>query len=74
MCKVKKKEKRTRQDKQDNPVHNQHRPEDRNIKHGEPCTNESNGNSARRSMPELEFGKSTDERTEFIILLRRETR
>lgn len=58
----------TRQDKQQDPVNDQDRPEDRNIKDGEPGADESDGEGARGGMPELELGKTSDERTELVVL------
>lgn len=40
------KRKRTRQHKQNNPVNNQHRPEDGDIKDLEPGAHEADGDSA----------------------------
>jgi hypothetical protein len=62
--------KRTRQRKQDHPVHHQHRPEDRQVKDGEPSAHESNGDGLGSRIPELELGESPDKGAEFILFLR----
>ena len=63
----------TSQDKQDNPVHDQNGPEDRNIKHGEPTAHEADGDGAGSGVPELEFGQTANKRSEFLIALGGET-
>lgn len=64
--------KHTRQHKQNNPVNNQHRPEDGDIEYGEPGANEANGDSASGGVPELELWETADEGSELLVLLGRE--
>lgn len=65
---------RTSQDKQDNPVHDQDGPEDRDIEDGEPTAHEANGDGASSGVPELELGQAADERAELLVFLGREAR
>ena len=60
---------RTRQREQNQPINHQHRPEYRHIKDSEPSTRKSNGNRSCSWVPELKFWKSSDERSELLILL-----
>lgn len=62
----------TGQDKKDNPVHNEHRPEHRDIKDTEPAADKPNGNGAGGALPELELRETANERTELVVLLSRE--
>lgn len=61
--------KRTRQHKQDDPVNYQNRPEDWNVKDGEPAAHETNGDGAGGRVPELELGQAADERSKLVVLL-----
>lgn len=60
----------TGEDKENNPVHDQNRPEYWDVEHLEPGADESDSNSAGCPVPELELGKSSDERAELLVLLR----
>lgn len=60
------------QDKKDNPVHNEHRPEHRDIKDTEPAADKPNGNGAGGALPELELRETANERTKLVVLLSRE--
>lgn len=60
---------RTCQREQNQPINHQHRPEYRHIKDSEPSTRKSNGNRSCSWVPELKFWKSSDERSELLILL-----
>ncbi|GMF72044.1 unnamed protein product [Aspergillus oryzae] len=59
----------TGQDKKDNPVHNEHRPEHRDIKDTEPAADKPNGNGAGGALPELELRETANERTKLVVLL-----
>lgn len=58
-----------RHNEQDNPVHDQHRPEHWNIEDGKPRADKGNRNGTGGSMPKLEFGQTANEGTELVILL-----
>lgn len=62
----------TREDKQDDPVHNEDRPEDGHVKNAEPAAQERDANGARGRVPELELGQPADERPELLVLLGRQ--
>lgn len=64
----------TRQNEKNNPVHDQHRPEHRDIKEGDPRAHEGNQDRPRGRVPELELGETADEGTELVVLLGGETR
>jgi hypothetical protein len=64
----------TRQHEQDKPIHDQHGPKDRQIKHLKPTTHETQRDRPRCGMPELELGQSPNEGTKLLILLRGQTR
>lgn len=59
----------TRQHEENDPVHDQDRPEHGDIEHGQPSADESDGNGAGGGVPELELRQTTDERSEFLVLL-----
>lgn len=63
----------TRQSEQNQPINHQHRPKDRHIKHAEPRTYEADGDRPRARIPELELRKPSDERSELLVLARRQT-
>lgn len=60
---------RTGQDKQNDPVHDQDRPEDWDIKDGEPSAHKADGDGASGRVPELELGQAADERPELLVPL-----
>lgn len=64
----------TRQEEEDQPVHHQHRPKNGNVEEGEPCADEGDSDGAGGRVPELEFGKPSDEWAELVVLLRRQCR
>lgn len=66
---MKREERPTRHNEQDNPVHDQHRPEHRNIEDGKPRADKGNRNGTGGSMPKFELGQTANERTELVILL-----
>ena len=57
----------TRQTKQDQPVHNQHRPENWQIKNLKPAAEEANSNRPGGGVPELELRQPPDKRPELLI-------
>ena len=59
----------TRQAKQYNPVHHQHRPEDRHVEDLEPAAEEADGDRSSSAVPEFEFRQTPDERPELLICL-----
>ena len=59
---------RTRQDKQQEPVNNQHWPEHWNIEDFKPSAEEANGGCPCRTMPELELRKSSDKGAELLVI------
>lgn len=59
----------TRQDKQNNPINDQNRPKDGDIKDAEPSADEADGDGARGRVPELELGEAPDEGAELVVLL-----
>lgn len=56
------------QDKEDDPVDNQHRPEYGDVEDGEPTADEADGDGAGSGVPELEFGQAADEGAELVVL------
>lgn len=58
----------TGQRKQNEPVNYQNRPENRYIENREPGAEKPNSNSSRSRIPELEFRKTANERSEFLVL------
>jgi hypothetical protein len=64
---------RTRQAKQNQPVHHQHRPEHRQVEDLEPAAEEANRNRLSRRVPELELGQPAHKRPELLVLFRRES-
>jgi hypothetical protein len=60
----------TCQRKQNNPIHNKHRPEDGDIEDLEPGAEEGNHNGASRIMPELELRQAANEGAELVVLAR----
>lgn len=63
---------RTSQDKQDDPVHDQDGPEDRDVEDREPTAHKANGDGASGRVPELKLGQAADERAELLVPLGRE--
>jgi hypothetical protein len=61
--------KRTGQDKEDDPVHDEDRPEDGDVEDLEPAAHEADSDSPGRGVPELELGKAADEGAELLVLL-----
>lgn len=57
----------TRQDKENQPVHDQDGPENRHVEDGEPGADKGNANGSGCPVPELEFRKTSDERLEFFV-------
>ncbi|KAJ8125008.1 hypothetical protein O1611_g8632 [Lasiodiplodia mahajangana] len=57
---------RTSQDEEDEPVHDQDGPEDRDVEDIEPTARERDGDSASSLVPELELWQATDEGPEFL--------
>lgn len=58
----------TGQREQHDPVHDQHGPEDGQVKYAEPTTREAYRDSFRCGIPELELGQAADEGAEFLVL------
>lgn len=63
----------TSQDEENEPVHDQHRPEDRDVEDIEPAAGERDGDSASSLIPELELGQPADEWSKLLVLLGGET-
>jgi len=63
----------TRQRKQYDPIHDQDRPENRQVEYSEPTAHKANHHRPRSSMPELELGQPSDEWPELLILFCRQT-
>jgi hypothetical protein len=59
----------TRQSEQDQPIHNQHGPEDGEIENLKPGAEEANSNRLGRAVPELELWQPPHERPEFLLFL-----
>lgn len=59
----------TRQAEQNQPVHNQHRPEDRQVEDLKPAAEEANGNRLGRRVPELELRESAHKGAELLVFL-----
>jgi len=59
-----------RQREQDQPVHDQHRPEHWQVENLEPAAHEADGDRSRGRMPELELGQPSDKRPELVVLFR----
>jgi len=55
------------QDKEDHPVHDEDRPEYRDIEDFEPCAEEGDGDGAGSPVPELELWQATDEGSKLLI-------
>ena len=62
----------TRQDKQHEPVHDQHGPEDGHVEDLEPAARKRDDDSAGGRVPELELGQAADEWAELLVALGRE--
>lgn len=62
----------TRQRKQYQPIHHQHGPKHRQIKHLKPTRQKPNHHRPRRTMPELKLRQPSYKRSELFILLRRQ--
>lgn len=60
---------RTRQEEEDEPVHDQNRPEDGHVENLPPTAEEGDEDGAGGPIPELELGKTTDEGAELLVLL-----
>jgi len=58
----------TRQSEQNQPVHHQHRPEDRQIEDLEPAAEEADGDRLGGRVPELELWQPADKRPELLVL------
>lgn len=62
----------TRQDKQHEPVHDQHGPEDGHVEDLEPAAQERDDDGAGGRVPELELGQAADEGAELLVALGRQ--
>lgn len=62
------------QEHQNQPVKHQHRPEDRQVENLAPATHEGQRDRSCSRMPEFELGEASDERFEFLVVLRRQGR
>ena len=60
----------TGQGKKDQPVHDQHGPEDRQVEDLKPTAHKADDHCPCRRMPKLELRQSPDERSELLVLLR----
>ncbi len=63
----------TRQNKEDQPVHDQNGPEDGHVEDLEEGAEEGDGDCARGPVPEFELGEAADEGLELLVLLGRES-
>uniref|UniRef100_A0A1Y1KKZ9 Uncharacterized protein n=1 Tax=Photinus pyralis TaxID=7054 RepID=A0A1Y1KKZ9_PHOPY len=61
-----------RQDKENNPIHDQDGPEDGNVEKFEEGAEEGDGDGTGSPVPKLELGKTPNEGLELLILLGRE--
>lgn len=59
----------TGENEEDDPVHDQDRPEDGDVEDLEPAAYETDQDGAGSSVPELELGQAADERPELFVLL-----
>ena len=59
----------TREPKENQPVHYQHRPEDGQIEDLKPAAAEANGDGLGRAIPEFEFRQPPYEGSELVLLL-----
>ena len=59
---------------QDQPVHHQHRPEDRQVENLAPAASERNADGAGSGVPELELGEAAHEGLELLVALGGERR
>lgn len=59
----------TGQNEEDDPVHDQDRPEDWDVEELEPTAEEGDDNGPGRPVPELELREAADEGLELLILL-----
>lgn len=55
------------QEHQDQPVHHQHRPEDRQVENLAPTAREREGDRACRGVPEFELRQASHEGLEFLV-------
>lgn len=62
----------TRQNEEDDPVHDQHGPEDGNVEKLEKCARERYSHGPRGPVPKLEFGQPANEGLELLVLLGRQ--
>lgn len=62
-----------RQNKEDQPVHDQNGPEDGHVEDLEEGAEEGDGDCARGPVPEFELGEAADEGLELLVLLGRES-
>lgn len=62
----------TRKAKQNQPVHDQDRPENGQVENLEPAAEEANGDGLCGRIPELELGEPANEGAEFLILFCRQ--
>lgn len=61
------KDRLTGQREKNDPIHHQDRPEDRDVEHLKPSTQEANGHRPRSAVPEFEFRQAADEGAEFLV-------
>lgn len=59
----------TGKNEEDNPVHDQHGPEDGHVEHLEPTAHKRDGDGSGGPVPELELGESSNEGLKLLILL-----
>lgn len=62
----------TGQNKEDDPVHDQDRPEDGNVEDLKPRAGKRDDNGAGGPVPELELGESADKGLELLVAFRGE--
>lgn len=62
----------TRQAKKNQPVNDQHRPEDGQVEDLKPAAEEANSNRLGSRVPKLELGQPADKRPELLVLLGRQ--
>lgn len=59
----------TRQEEENEPVHNQNRPENRDVEDLEPTADKSQRNDSRCRVPELELGQTANKGPKFLVRL-----
>jgi len=62
----------TGQEEENKKVHDQNRPKDGQIEDGEETTGQAQNDGLCGRVPELELGKTADERAELLVLFRGE--